>query len=34
MWDMKVVVQGRRKNTFDLTDGNAAVAKGFTLPSD
>jgi len=34
MWDMKVVVQGQKENTFDLTDGNAAVAKDFTPPSD
>jgi len=31
---MKVVVQAQKENTFDLTDGNAAVAKDFTPPSD
>lgn len=34
MWDMKVVVQGQKENTFDLTDGNAAVAKDYSPPSD
>jgi len=34
MWDMKVVVQPQKENTFDLTDGNAAVAKDFSPPGD
>jgi hypothetical protein len=34
MWDMKVVVQPQKENTFDLTDGNATVAKDFNPPSD
>jgi hypothetical protein len=34
MWDMKVVVQAQKENTFDLTDGNATVAKDFNPPSD
>jgi hypothetical protein len=34
MWDMKVVVQPQKENTFDLTDSNATVAKDFNPPSD
>ena len=34
MWDMKVVVQAQKENTFDLTDSNAAVAKDYNPPSD
>jgi hypothetical protein len=34
MWDMKVNVQAHRDNVYDLTDGNAAVAKDYTPPSD
>jgi hypothetical protein len=31
---MKVVVQPQKENTFDLTDGNATVAKDFNPPAD
>lgn len=34
MWDMKVVVQPQKENTFDLTDGNATVAKDFNPLAD
>jgi hypothetical protein len=34
MWDMKVVVQAQKENTYDLNDGNASVAKDYIPPSD